>query len=351
MRLIRRLTDSHRIIKTTLQSLPVILVAIAFVIYGLTFLPLSQGRMTVCTALVKYVSYYEIEADGKPEAWFRTFGNSLSPCNLSTDAGKDVADSTVITGVWINRYDFFPSCKGRILIPVTDTLSHKTLSAANKNISLVLQRTISDIERRISKFDREEPKLRYYLSTHNVSDEGYNVMAACSAVSDSSRKEAEQLLTLLKNLALRPEVSIRHIEKYTLLYSDAYGKTVRKPCVDLTKAGTKRFHVIQTEDRKKPRSASALYFHRWLSSAVTEGNMIFTAAYFGSKQPGFSTDSLRTGLSSGMIKKNGVHNVPVLFAPDGSPVFTKGGRFAGITFGGAVIPAQNFNFGFNDLLE
>jgi len=350
MRPMRRLTDKNRIIKISLQSLPAVLAAIAILLYGLTFLPVSQRGMERSVALVEHVSRYEITAGGKPVAWFRAFGDSLSLDGVTASAAQVSAECRLITGVWVNRYSFMPSCRGRILIPALDTAAGKTLSAANKDVAFVIQRALADNERLLSRLERTQAKLRYYLDTHNVSDEGYNTMAAYAAAVDSSRHDAERLDSVLKGLDSKAQVGIRHIEQYTLLYSGDGWKTSRKVCRDVTKDGARQFRIVQTEDQTLPADAEALYFHRWLLPSVKPGAEVITAAYHGSSQSGFSTEKLRAGRFHGMIATDGGHDVPPLFAPDGSPVFTKGGRLMGITIGGKVCQAKSFSFGFNDLL-
>lgn len=346
----RRLTNKNQIIKLTLQSLPIVLVAIAFCIYASTFLPLSQGKMCQSVALVEYQSHYEIAVDGRSQLWFDGFGDSLKLRNVAITESKDVVNSRLLTGVWVNRYAFFPSCRGRILLPTVDTTADKTLAIANSNVQSVIQRAISDTEKLLSQLDKKQTKLNYYLSTHNVSDDGYNTMAAFAAAVDSSRNGADGLLSVLKGLTQRPQLTIRHIEKYTLLYSDADGKTVRQLCHDITKTGSQRFKITQTDDQKTPTEAAPLYFHSWLNPTIDTEKAITVAAYHGSSQAGFSTNSLHASCFSGTMTKGGAHDVPTLFAPNGSPVFTVGGRLLGVSVGGRVYQVSNFNLGFNDLL-
>lgn len=351
MRPMKRLTDKRRIIKLTLQSLPALLVAIAIVIYCLTFVPLSHDRMRRTTALVEYVSCYELTVDGRPAAWFRSLGDSLRPEEMTTVAGSNVVDRRVLTGVWVNRYEFFPSCSGRILIPAVDVPAVDSLTPAEVRKAGVLKKAVAGVQERIKQLDRKASRLSYYLSTHNVSDDGYNTMAAYSARVDSSRNDAKRLLEVLNGIGGKTQTGIRHIVKYTLVHPDETGRTVREACRDLTISGGSRFRVIQTASKSMPSDAVALYFHRWLAPTAIEGTRILTAANYGSSMPGFSMKSLRTDVYGGLITRKGGHDVPRLFAPDGSPCFTKGGRLVGITMGGAVFQAKSFKFGFNDLIE
>lgn len=346
----RRLTDRNKIMKHALQSLPLIAAAVAFLLYGLTFLPISEDKMCRSAALVEHVSYYEITANGKPKAWFSAFGDSLSLRGISSDTGRDVSERRLIAGVWANRYAFMPSCRGRILVPAADTLAAEALAAANRNAAAVLQQAVSETEKLIAQLGKKQTKLRYYLSIHNVSDDGYNTMAAYSAETDSSRKSAESLLSALKILAVGGMVSFRHVEKYTLLYTDADGKAKRMACRNLTKDLRKHFRIIQTADQKLPANAVAQYFHHWLLPSLAAGTEVSVPSVHGCPQSKTAADSLRTCLCSGVIKAGGRHDIPTFFSPDGSALFTKGGRFAGVTVGGVAQKANVFSFGFNDLL-
>lgn len=346
----RKSKRPERLIRLFLQSLPAVLVAVAFVMYGLTFMPLSADKMRKSAALIERVSCYEISSDGHPAAWFRAFGDSLSLNGLTVIAGQDVVESVLLTGCWVNRYDFFPSCRGRILMPNPDTTSFRTLALANKKTAAVIQRAADDTEKLIKQLDKKAARLKYYLSTHSVIDDGYNTMAAYSAALNSRREEAARMDSVLKGLLQKSGLSIRLVVKYTLLHSGADGKTQRTACNDLTEEPQLRFHILQTADQRKPRGAEALYFHRWLSPAALKGDGLLMASYHGSLQVGFSTDSLRQSLFPGTAKADGSHGAPPLFAPDGSPVFTESGRPAGVSVKGAVVKGKSFAFGFNDLL-
>ena len=334
-----------------LQSLPAIPVAIAIVLYGLTLLPLSTDKMKAATALVEYVSCYEIRSDGRPVAWFRSFGDSLSPVAATVVADTEVIERRLITGVWINRYDFMPSCRGRILLPAVDTTAYNSLAAARRTPAKVIGQAIATTRKEIERLDLTAAKLQYYLDTHNVSDDGYNAMAAFNTDLNRRRKEAALLLTVLEKTTKKHTVSIRHIGKYNLLYNDGTGRTRRTACNDITTNRNRQFRIIQTADKGMPKGASALYFHRWTAPAVMPGNRVTTTSYYGSSQPGFSTDALKADLFFGIVTKRGGHDVPDMFAPDGSPVFTTGGRLVGITLRGKVVVAKSFKFGFNDLLQ
>jgi len=342
--------DKKRIAKTVLRWLPAAIVVVALVLYGLTFRTLSESKMKHSVALVEYVSYYELDVDGKSVAWFRAIGDSLSPIGLDVETSRNASDTCLLTGVWVNRFDFVPSCHGRILLPSPDTLVHKTVTEADKNAAAVAQRGKNDLEKELSRLNRKAARMRYYIRTHNVNDDGYNTMAAYSANIDDRREKVVKILSALGKVTPKSKASIRHTANYTLLYRASDGKTARTECKKLTAEGSHAFNIIQTKRRKKPHGASALYFHQWLTPTLVGGEDIVVASYHGCQQRSFDTSDLSQGTFPGTVTADGGHDVPSLFAPDGSPCFTRGGRLAGLTVKGRVLPTQSFSFGFNDLL-
>ena len=55
----KRLTDKKKALRMTLQSLPIALAAIVFIIYGATFMPSSIRKMERSVALIESISNSE----------------------------------------------------------------------------------------------------------------------------------------------------------------------------------------------------------------------------------------------------------------------------------------------------
>ena len=103
----KRLTDKKKALRMTLQSLPIALAAIVFIIYGATFMPSSIRKMERSVALIESISHYELQADGKPIAYFRTLSDSLSPEDWSLSADSTVITKTYSNACWVNRWAVF----------------------------------------------------------------------------------------------------------------------------------------------------------------------------------------------------------------------------------------------------
>lgn len=349
MRLMKKLINSRITLKQILQSLPIVLAAIAFVIYGLSFLPYSISRMGKSTAIIEYTSYYTIDNNGKHIIWFKTLTDSLLPEDMALAADTSTTNKSYITGCWINRYPFFPSCKGRILSIYPDSASYEKTTTANKSLASIIGKKINKIEERIQLLDKQAEEIEYYLSVHNVSDEGYNTIAAYSANVKTQKEKEEKLLSTMKSLIGQKGLSVHLNEKYTLLYIDTSGTTQRKTCLRKTKVSGKPFILLQTEDKKMPDNTTALYLHKWFIPNADAEDIVISAAHFGSTQQGFSMKASSAKTFQGKIKSDYKHDIPPLLAPDGSPIFSKSGFFMGISYKGNIIRASEFGFGLKHL--
>lgn len=349
MRLMRRLTDNRRIIKLILQSLPAVLVAIALVMYGLTFLPRSVERMGRSVALIEYVSYYEIDAAGKPMAWFKAFGDSLLLEEMSLKVDTTVMNRQYINGVWVNKYGFIPSCRGLVLTTFPDSMECERLALANKNVSVLLQKTADNMKKGIERIDSETDETEYFLSIHNVNDDGYNIIAEYSAGLKDRKEKVENILSVLKGLTAKTGLSVRMIKKYTLLYRDTSGTVRRIACNVLTKDGHGPFCLLQIIGKKTPDGVKPVYLHNWFSPSVCKGEAVIIAAYPGCMESRFTPETSQSKTFSSTADSEMHHNIPPLISPDGSPIYTERGFFIGINYKGAIVKPDCFGFGLKKL--
>lgn len=345
----RRLTDSRRIIKLTLQSLLAVLAAIAIVIYGLSFLPRSVERMERSVALIEYVSYYEIDVAGKPVAWFKALNDSLLPKDLSLKADTTIMNKRYIGGVWVNKYSFMPSCRGLILTTFPDSTERERLALANKSVSSLLRKVADNMEKDIERMTRETDETEYFLSIHNVSDDGYNTIAEYSERLKDNIEKTEKILSVIKSSTAKTRLGMRMVKKYTLLYKDTSGAMKQMACNVLTKESRKPFCLLQTTDKKKPEDVAPTYLHCWLTPTVGRGDSIVIAAYPGCSDGHFSPNSSRPKAFVGATIGEMRHNMPPLIAPDGSAVYSERGFFIGVSYKGTIVKPDVFGFRLNKL--
>lgn len=346
----KRLTDKKKLLRLTLQSLPMALAAIVFFMYAHTFMPLSAESMERSVALVESVSHYELLADGKPVAFFRNLDDSLQAEGLSPYAGQGTITKTYITACWVNRWPLLPSCNGLLLTANGDSTAEKKLAEANKKMSEIIRKAVEGTLTRLELLDKTAEETDYYMKTHNVNDDGYNTIAEYAAGLKQRKADAEKLLSLLTSASEGRHTAIRLVTKYAVISRDTAGKMLRTACSILTPDRTKPLRLLQTADRRTPDGAEALYFHQWLTPQPGKGDGIATAAYPGCRLYGYRADKARVQVTAGTAAGKDRTDVPPVLAPDGSTVFTAYGRFAGISIDGKVVKPSVAGFGLNNLL-
>ena len=350
MKPMKRLTDKKKALRMTLQSLPIALAAIVFIIYGATFMPSSIRKMERSVALIESISHYELQADGKPIAYFRTLSDSLSPEDWSLSADSTVTTKTYSNACWVNRWPLIPSCPGLLLTANGDSTAAKRLVSANRMLPQTLEKTVNLMKERLAQLDRMGEETDYYMRTHNVNDDGYNVMAEYSASLEARKKKVGKLLYALESAPVKKRLAMTLVTKHALVCTDTAGTVLRTACNAITPDNTKPVRLLQTADRQKPDGAKAIYPHQWLAPQTDTGDSLVIASYPGCRLNGFSPNGAKAQTFGGACKGKREHDVPPLLAPDGSPVFTARGLFIGISIGGKTVPATHMGFGLKNLL-
>lgn len=351
MKPMKRLTDRRRSLKLILQSLPIALAAIVFVMYGATFLPVSTERMERSVALVEGVSYYELMSGGKPVMAFKALNDSLLPQGLTLKADSAVMTRGYCSGCWVNKYPFVPSCGGLILIANGDSAAEKRIAEANKRLPYILDMAAGRLTARVEQLERQAEETDYYMKVHNVNDDGYNVMAEFSASVKAERDKAEKLLAALKTLSASGGAEVRLVTKYALVSVDTAGTVARKACDIVTPRLTGPFRLLRTADRSMADGARAVYLHQWLLPSPAVADSVVVASYPGCTEYKFSPETGGAATFGGAVRADGRHDLPPLLAPDGALVFTKGGRLAGISSAGRIVKPSVFGFGLKELLK
>lgn len=118
----------------------------------------------------------------------------------------------------------------------------------------------------------------------------------------------------------------------------------------MTADRTKPLRLLQTADRQMPDGASAVHLNVWPMPGFETGDSLIIASYAGCNAYGYSPTAAKTQAFKGAARGNGQHDVPPMLAPNGSPVFTERGRFAGISIHGRIEKAADAGFGLKHLM-
>ncbi len=194
-----------------LMTLVILLSAIiAWVAWS--FWPSSARQMKRSVAIVACQSWYEMVCKGKTILYFSDIATDTALVRPSLQQDSCVR-TTYSTGVWVNRYAFMPSCRGRMV-----TIMAKPDEINRQDAWKLIENEKERNEKRIRQLRAQLKELNYYLRINNVHDEGYNTVAAYAYEKEDEKAYCMRLARLFDTVrqADRPQL-IRKVV-YTAYY-------------------------------------------------------------------------------------------------------------------------------------
>ena len=278
---------------------------------GVRMLPATEADMRSAACLVR----------GRQSLCLVAGGDTLP---LQTDTVEQ-------QGVWINRHWWWPSCDGRVL---TVKPAHSPRTAASWRGAANLRRWVEarrdSMAALLGRKETERKELAYYLRSHGVRDEGYTRIAVYAA---GQRRETDSLRNVCRRLArvdTRGRLRLVEHGDYTVTWFDGDGRPQQVSCHPaVTKVGRRgEALIIRTRRFMKPWGVYAVRNTPWLAPAHRR-IIVVTVVPAGTRLP------RHTLLTEGRLDR-GRHDLPRLFAADGSAAFTRHGRFIGVVAGQQV---------------
>jgi hypothetical protein len=237
------------------------------------------------------------------------------------------SDTICQQGVWINKHWWWPSCDGRILtLGQKKGPTHHTHTSKSSDLALQISEMADSIEQLLITKDRERNEIEYYFRSHGVQDEGYNRISYYEGMQKKKADSLKSVYQMLKSIKLNPHSHL--VRRYHLYVSwyDSDGRLSSMNCqptlVDNDLSGAPI--IIHTEHFVTPKGIYAVKKMPWKPIGSRQ---IVTATLSREN----SVTPHHTLLTTGNMIDDSHHNLPDLFARDGSPVFTAYGQFVGIT--------------------
>lgn len=258
-------------------------------------------------------------------------------------ANKDTvvlhSDSINQQGVWINRHWWWPSCDGRVLTisfnrdttSIPEAIRHLKLNDAD-TVRKYIAIGADSLYRLLGRKEIERKELEYYLRSHGVIDEGYTQIANYAQgqlkETKSLRIRAEKLRKMLKADSLsKGKVAFRLVRKniYKVSWYDNGDSLETVSCDPLitSVSDNGKPMIVHTHRSIKPWGVYAVRNVPW---GAARHRKIITVTLGGAPI-----------LTTGRYDRGKGHDLPSLFAVNGSPVFTQHGRFIGIIYGKEVV--------------
>ena len=249
-----------------------------------------------------------------------------------SDTSVLATDSVHIEGVWINRHWWWPSCDGRVLTIMQGHYPSLNGQVVGKNnLKRFIEQQSDSINRLLNRKIIERKELAYYLRSHGVIDEGY-IQIATYAEKQSRETDSLKLVNdKLKTFRYTNSTKLFYKGNYNVSWFNAKGELQRTGCkpINIDLSQLHKPVILHTFRLIKPWGAYAVRNVPW---GVSQHKKVITVTL----SPTAIAEKYRAVLATGTYENHGEHNLPQLFAVDGSPVFTLHGRFIGIVSGKQV---------------
>ena len=156
-------------------------------------------------------------------------------------------------GQWVNWLPIIPSCKGRLMVMTSDTAS--LCHATSEQLHAIISRQKASVQRLLTNIKEQEEHADYYIRTHDVTEDGFDVVARASDFLHKSKDSldilAKALFKIDDNTPLRLQLSSRY---YAWIEENDSTLPVRVECETIKKKGD--MVLIRTIDNRKPYSLS-----------------------------------------------------------------------------------------------
>lgn len=200
----------------------------------------SKERVAEAKAIVKAYSHYEFRQDGRLIFRFDE-------------------DTTTLAACFMDQYVLLPSCQGRMAVAYNLKLTQDRYK--NMDADTLFQERIDSIDSVYKDSNWKVGELTYYVHSHSVMDEGYNMICDYTEREILIRDSAKKLVDSLKHVRKNGKVKLVRSITYRAFYQNEAGKLVSSPCQVIKQMQGSRTHDIhqfQLTSAETPEGVSAL---------------------------------------------------------------------------------------------
>ncbi|MCR5130618.1 MAG: glycosyl hydrolase family 25 [Prevotella sp.] len=249
----------NRISRKVLIVLGLLALALLAVLLVPPLIPPSEDCLQRSLATMERADYYEVYLDGKPLFRLDDYENwttaNIVVCPIDSNQ-IDYAHRQHVSATWARR-TLSPFCHGRLFVAGADTSQWN--SRMTSGTPQLLRQQLPVLQQRITALEKRIDELQYFLRVHNVTDEGFNVIANYKLLTEEQLENIKQVVALISNSANVKRMQTHLVQEYTLLYNDSTGTEQRLPCHILKTDTINGNYLVQTKDRWMPDSVCAVY--------------------------------------------------------------------------------------------
>ena len=238
--------------KRWLWIIPSAIIISIILIGGYSYLPLSKKQIRQSIAKIECKYCYALIENGKYIAFFNDINTDSVLVNLTYD--KKVAIKTIeYTARWINKFQLLPWCNGRLLTRFSLKPKEEVVNFTNQNLSYIINKEKKLLAKKELDLKSEITELEYYLSLHNVRDEGFNTISIFNAKIIADLDTIQKLSRIINAISNPSKIKVKYIPQYSVIYKGNSLRTKRLPCVMLAdESQDNKQMIFQTANHNTP---------------------------------------------------------------------------------------------------
>lgn len=156
-----------------------------------------------------------------------------------------------IPGQWVNWLPVIPSCKGRLMVMKSDTAS--LCKASSEQLHAIVVRQRASVKRLLANIKEQEEHADYYIRTHNVTEDGFDVVTRASEYMHHSKDSLEAIAKVLAKIDDKTPLRLELRSRYYAWVNESEKASARPVRVECETVKEKNgMVVIRTQDSRKP---------------------------------------------------------------------------------------------------
>ena len=324
-------------------GLVMVLLAIIIIYILLLSYPWQKQKLEHCICLLECQYCFGLTAPGCDTVYFSGVKDDTILTDM-TCRTLSAMQTTYGSAFWYSQIPLLHLCRGQLLTTATIAAADSIIPSLQDKIEKIL--TVQEVltAKREDAINHEEHFLSYYMSTHNVIDEGYNQMGEHAGNYQQMQNDIRKVRTALSRLRASGEVRVEYFATY--IVHQHLGKDSAKVISDTCRRiGTKGNIVrLQTLSGKMPQGAFCL-----ASKGITSMTFSFQdtrkhatlIAYNCPVTHETPLQQLKKHTITGKVWKEGEGyrtSIPLLKRSEGAPLLDSQGHLLGIVSRDRILP-------------
>ncbi len=327
------------------QKLKIVLAGIfVFIIFGLFFpYPWQSNKNHKSVSLLECQYCFGLTAPDCDTLYFSGIKNDSILTHLTCMPEK-ITQTSYGSAFWYSHHPLLHLSQGRLLTTVTIAGADTILPSLQSKASFLVTLQDTLVAKREEAINQQEKFLSYYMSTHNVIDEGYNQMGQHERDYKLMQEDITKVRQILKQIG--SSQNIEFIVKATYIVHSLVGKdslTIHSDTCQRVKVedDVVELRTLSKTNAKGYYSITPALFTTLSGIANNKKKMATLVTYNYGPTVQTPLQDLHAHIIQGKVWKNGTHyetSIPLLERSEGSPLFDKYGRLLGIVHQQQIIP-------------